>query len=58
MSEKEKEIAKSLAEAFNVLPDTKKEYLIGYAEGVAAMAAKRAESDKVPDKPDSVNQSA
>ena len=41
MSEKEKEVAKALAEAFNVLPDAKKEYLIGYAEGVAAMAEKK-----------------
>ena len=40
MSEKEKKIAKILAETFNTLPDGKKEYLIGYAEGVAAMAQK------------------
>lgn len=38
MSEKEKKIAK--AEAAKALPDEKKEYLLGYAEGVAAMAGK------------------
>ena len=38
MSEKEKKIAKALAEAAKALPDEKKEYLLGYAEGVAAMA--------------------
>lgn len=43
MSEKEKKIAKALAEAAKALPDEKKEYLLGYAEGVAAMAG-RAES--------------
>ena len=39
VSEKEKSIAKALAEAAKVLPDEKKEYLLGYAEGVAAMAS-------------------
>ena len=37
MSDKEKSIAKALAEAAKVLPDEKKEFLLGYAEGVAAM---------------------
>lgn len=40
VSEKEKKIAKALAEAAKALPDEKKEYLLGYAEGVAAMAGK------------------
>lgn len=36
MSKEEKAIAKKLAEALNALPESKKEYLIGFAEGVAA----------------------
>lgn len=38
MSQEEKKIAKKLAEAFKVLPDAKKEYLIGFAEGVASVS--------------------
>ncbi|HMM32120.1 MAG TPA: hypothetical protein PKB13_10120 [Clostridia bacterium] len=38
MSDKEKEVAQALADAFNALSDNKKEYMIGFAEGVAAMA--------------------
>lgn len=38
MSEKERNIAESLTRACELLPDGKKEYLIGYAEGVAAIA--------------------
>lgn len=41
MSEKEKQIAEKLAAACEQLPDGKKEFLMGYAEGVAAMAAKQ-----------------
>lgn len=41
MSEKEKDTAKTLAEAFEALPDSKKEFLLGYAEGVAAMAIQK-----------------
>lgn len=37
MSEKEKVITAKLAEAFEALPEAKKERLIGYAEGVADM---------------------
>lgn len=43
MSEKERNIADSLAHTFELLPDSKREYLIGYAEGVAAMAEKASE---------------
>ena len=43
MSEKERNIAESLTRACELLPDGKKEYLIGYAEGVAAMAEKAKE---------------
>lgn len=40
MSERERKIAENLAEAVARLPDSKKEFLLGYAEGVAAMADK------------------
>lgn len=49
MSEREKQIAENLADAISRLPDNKKEFLLGYAEGVAAMADKAkeaAESEK------------
>lgn len=46
MSEKEKHIAEKLAKACEILPDSKREYLIGYAEGVAAMADRQAEKNK------------
>lgn len=39
MTENEKKAAESLAEALNKLPADKREFLIGYAEGVAAMSA-------------------
>lgn len=45
MSDKEKKVAKSIAEAMKKLPEAKREYLIGFAEGVAAMSeAKREEA--------------
>lgn len=47
MSENERRIAESLALALEMLPDSKKEFLLGYAEGVAAMAARR-EADNGP----------
>lgn len=37
MSEKEREIGRTLADAFAALPPEKKERLLGYAEGVADM---------------------
>lgn len=40
LSEKEKAIIMSLAEAFNTMPESKREYLLGYADGVAGMQAK------------------
>lgn len=40
MSEKEKQIAEKLAAACEQLPEGKKEFLMGYAEGVAAMVKK------------------
>jgi len=44
MSEKVKQAGEALMEAFNNLPDRKKEFLLGYAEGVAAMAEKAAQA--------------
>ena len=41
MSEREKRLAKSLADAVKLLPEGEKQRLLGYAEGVAAMAAKK-----------------
>jgi hypothetical protein len=41
MTDAERRIAESLATALELLPDSKKEFLLGYAEGVAAMAARR-----------------
>lgn len=38
MKEKEKQLAQLLVEAIATLPEEKKQYFIGFAEGVAAMA--------------------
>lgn len=43
MSEKEKESARKIADALDALPSEKKEFLLGYAEGVAAMAKQKPE---------------
>ena len=45
MSEKEKQLMEQMARTFEALPPEKKEYWIGYAEGVEAMREllKRAE---------------
>lgn len=48
MSKKEKTICKTLAKAFEALSDNKKEYLLGFAEGV--IAARGPEDDQVQDK--------
>lgn len=45
MSEQEKKIGEKLASAFDKLPDGKKEFLLGYAEGVAAMAESKNPQD-------------
>lgn len=44
MKEIDRETARKLAEMFAALPDSKKERILGYAEGVADMA-RRAEAD-------------
>lgn len=46
MSDKSKKIIKGLAEAVEVLPDDKREYLLGFADGVAAMSGKKPENDE------------
>lgn len=38
MSTKEKEIVRNITEAVSILPEKKREYILGYAEGVLAMA--------------------
>lgn len=40
MKSKDRDAVKTISEAFQALPDDKKEYLIGFAEGV--VAAKKA----------------
>lgn len=49
MSEREMTLAESIAEAMKILPAEKKEYLLGYAEGVAAMAARSGKDAKPAD---------
>ena len=50
MSERERKIAENLVEAVTKLPDSKKEFLLGYAEGVAAMADKAKADQGAEDK--------
>ena len=49
MSQEEKKLAKKLAETVKALPPEKREFLIGFAEGVAA-ATSKPESEE-PNKP-------
>lgn len=52
MSEKEKKIAQNLAKALNAIPDDKKEYFLGFAEGVeAAVKQKKAAKAERLDEP-------
>lgn len=48
MSSKEKEIVKSITEAVSTLPEEKREYILGYAEGVLAMADRARRNDQAP----------
>lgn len=50
MADKEKQIAKTLADAIATLPEEKKQYFIGYAEGVAAMAEQTKENRGMAEK--------
>lgn len=45
MSEREERAGKAIVDAFKLLPDEKKEFLLGYAEGVKA-ATKQTETEK------------
>lgn len=51
MSERDKQIGEALGAVIPILPEEKKEYFLGFAEGVAAMASMNrnlAEEDKTP----------
>lgn len=50
MSEKEKALVESLTQACDQLPEEKREFLLGFAEGVAAMAKKK-EQPPVEERP-------
>lgn len=50
MSTKEKEIVRNITEAVSILPEKKREYIPGYAEGVLAMAD-RAQPSESSDQP-------
>ena len=41
LTEKEKVLAENIASICQLLPDNKKEFLLGYAEGVIAMSEMR-----------------
>ena len=38
MGDEEKDVGRTIMKAMDILPDEKREYLLGYAEGVIAMA--------------------
>ncbi|MCI8843838.1 MAG: hypothetical protein HFF08_06990 [Oscillospiraceae bacterium] len=46
MEIQEREFAQRLARAASVLPDRKREYILGYAEGVLAMADRARNADQ------------
>ena len=51
MSEREKQISRTLEAVIPNLPEEKKEYLLGFAEGIAAVAGlnrSAAEAEKQP----------
>lgn len=48
MSEKEKRIMESLMKAVNILPEDKRGYIIGYAEGVIDVSKRQEEAEKTP----------
>lgn len=48
MKPEDRKVVRTLSEAFQALPDNKKEYLIGFAEGV--VAAKNQENEKEADR--------
>lgn len=46
MSDKEKKIAQNIAKALNAIPDDKKEYFLGFAEGVEAAVKRKGKAEK------------
>lgn len=46
MSEQEKTAAQKIADAYNNLPEGKKEFLLGFAEGVAAARAQGKDEER------------
>ena len=46
MSIEEKKVVQSIAEAVSALPEEKREYILGYAEGVLAMAGRMPEEQR------------
>lgn len=51
VSEKEKQIAESIEAAMSNLPDAKKEYLLGVAEGMAVMAERQKAGSQISNPP-------
>ena len=50
MSIEEKEIIRNVMAAVSILPDAKREYILGYAEGVIAMAERERNAERSPQK--------
>lgn len=48
MSEETRKDVEQVVTAFNLLPDEKRSFLIGYAEGVIAASERRKENEKAP----------
>ncbi len=49
MGADEKELGKKITEAVSILPDEKREFILGYAEGVIAMASAMREAEPCRD---------
>lgn len=58
MGAEEKKIAHSITEAVSALPEEKREYILGYAEGVIAMADRLRYGESPPAVQDSIQSSA
>ncbi len=52
MAEKDKSALESVAAALRILPDTKREYLVGVANGMAAMAVAASEQSRTAESQD------
>ena len=49
MGTDEKKLGQKIAEAVSILPDEKREYILGYAEGVIAMAEVMRKAGPLPE---------